>query len=123
MDGFSYSAAVTTATAASGAAADNEDAGAHRVPPWNWRQVQGMFCVHVWYLLDSNARYDGIFLEFHEVFDHGDRDDNIMNCISLYIPPKASLCLTASPGEAQYYNSMQRLVVVVDMTRHGCVIK
>jgi hypothetical protein len=72
---------------------------------------------------------DGILLEFHEVFVHGDRDDNIMSCVSLYIPLKASLRLTCgngnlqSPGEAQYYNAAR------SSSRHdtacvcACVIK
>jgi hypothetical protein len=41
----SVAAATATAAAATGVADDNDDAAVHKVPPRNWRRVQGMFCV------------------------------------------------------------------------------
>jgi hypothetical protein len=43
----SVAAATATATAAdaTGVADDNDDAAVHKVPPTNWRRVQGIFCV------------------------------------------------------------------------------
>ena len=38
-------AAAAAAAAATGVADDNDDAAVHKVPPRNWRRVQGMFCV------------------------------------------------------------------------------